>query len=66
MGGGHESRCVGRLYGADGAVPYRRFGTTNRSNLCTEQETSVTNYHYSLRNNPEESSSQNGQLQGEW
>jgi len=22
MGGGLDSRCVGRVYGADGAVPY--------------------------------------------
>jgi len=24
MGGGLESRCVGRVYGADGAAPYTR------------------------------------------
>ena len=24
MGGGFESRCVGRVYGVDGAAPYTR------------------------------------------
>ena len=28
MGGGLESRCVGRVYGADGAVPCRAFAGT--------------------------------------
>jgi hypothetical protein len=43
-------------------ISYRRFGTTYRSRLqCPSKtgpigcpETSVINYHYSLRNNPEE------------
>jgi len=47
-------------------IPYRRFGTTNRSHLFSEPKTAVTDYPYSLRNNPEESSSQNGQLHREW
>ena len=30
MGGGLESRCVGRVYGADGAVhPSKKFGAEN-------------------------------------
>jgi len=33
-------------------IPYRRFGTTYRSHI--RSETSVRNYHYSLRNTPEE------------
>ena len=33
MGGGLESRCVGRMYGADGAVPFTLFhGEDARSN----------------------------------
>jgi len=37
---------------------YRRFGTTYRSHLLgIGPETSVRNYHHSLRNNPEERSS---------
>ena len=41
-------------------IPYRRFGTTCRvpsSRVKNPPETSVRNYHYSLRNNPEERSS---------
>ena len=47
------------------AVPYRRFGTTYRSPLRIEPETSARIYHYSLHNNPEKSSSQKGQLHRE-
>ena len=37
-------------------IPYRRFGTTYRSQLQPKgcPETSVRNYHYSLRNSPKE------------
>jgi hypothetical protein len=42
------------------AIPYRSFGTTCLSHLKMGQigcvETSVRNYYYSLRNNPEERS----------
>jgi hypothetical protein len=45
-------------------IPYRRFGTTigpiykgQDMELICCSETSVRNYHYSLRNNPEERSS---------
>ena len=30
MGGGLESRCVGRVCGADGAVPIQKLGAENR------------------------------------
>ena len=43
------------------AIPYRRFGTIyldpRRWNPIGYPETSVRNYHYSLRNDPEEHSS---------
>jgi hypothetical protein len=43
------------------AIHYRRFGTTNldprKGNPIDYPETSVRNYHYSLRNDPEEHSS---------
>jgi len=29
MGGGLESRCVGRVFGADGAPPIQKLGTEN-------------------------------------
>jgi len=47
-------------------IPYRRFGTTSRSHLQESPlkmgrigcpETSAENYHYMLRNSPEEGSS---------
>jgi len=44
-------------------IYYRRFGTSHRFHLQGSRvgcpEASVRNYHYSLRNNPEERSFQN-------
>jgi hypothetical protein len=69
---GADKRSSGLLSSEVVTVPYRRFGTSYRaylqgSTLKMETnlkmgpkgltETSILNYHYSLRNNPEERSS---------
>jgi len=38
MGGGLESRCVGRVYGADGAVP------TVQKTICCNSTSNATDY----------------------
>ena len=40
MGGGHESRCVGRVYGADGAVRHHQHSTHDPHSDCQDHHTS--------------------------
>jgi len=41
MGGGSESRCVGRVYGADRAVPCRTIHTTYAAALKTTTHSKI-------------------------